>query len=146
MTPDFKGSNLVASGALMEAMSIEDDGEGIEFCVYVYNTQDCIDIDYSDGDSSLQSGCSVSDSSQSSSNSGSSSSSSSGGNNNFNSSDVSGTTDMSADYILNTNTMKFHYPGCSSVKRMFDKNKQSFHGTRDEVIAMGYDPCGNCNP
>ena len=146
VTPDFKGSNLVASGVLMEAMSIEDDGEGIEFCVYVYNIQDCIDIDYSDGDSSLQSGCSVSDSSQSSSNSGSGSNSSGGGNNNFNSSDVSGTTDMSADYILNTNTMKFHYPSCSSVKRMSDKNKQSFHGTRDEVIAMGYDPCGNCNP
>lgn len=49
-------------------------------------------------------------------------------------------------YILNTNTHKFHYPSCSSVSQMSEKNKQSFTGTRDEVIAMGYDPCGRCNP
>lgn len=50
------------------------------------------------------------------------------------------------DYVLNTNTKKFHYPSCSSVKRMSEKNKSFFTGTRDEVIAMGYDPCGNCHP
>lgn len=50
------------------------------------------------------------------------------------------------DYILNTNTKKFHYTYCSSVKKMKDKNKGYHTGTRDEVIAMGYDPCGNCHP
>ena len=50
------------------------------------------------------------------------------------------------DYVLNTNTKKFHYPYCSSVKKMKDKNKGYHTGTRDEVIAMGYDPCGNCHP
>lgn len=50
------------------------------------------------------------------------------------------------DYILNTNTHKFHYPGCSSVKRMAERNKQFYTGTRDEVIDMGYDPCGRCHP
>lgn len=50
------------------------------------------------------------------------------------------------DYVLNTNTKKFHYPSCSSVKRMSEKNKSFFTGTRDEVIVMGYDPCGNCHP
>ena len=50
------------------------------------------------------------------------------------------------DYVLNTNTKKFHYPSCSSVKKMSEKNKSFFTGTRDEVIAMGYDPCGNCHP
>lgn len=49
-------------------------------------------------------------------------------------------------YILNTNTHKFHYPGCSSVDDMKEKNKQEFYGTRDEAIAMGYDPCGRCHP
>lgn len=49
-------------------------------------------------------------------------------------------------YILNTNTKKFHYPSCSSVDQMSDKNRQEFTGTRDEVIAMGYDPCGRCHP
>ncbi len=50
------------------------------------------------------------------------------------------------DYVLNTNTKKFHYPSCSSVKRMSEKNKRFYTGTREEVIGMGYDPCGNCHP
>ena len=49
-------------------------------------------------------------------------------------------------YILNTNTKKFHYPSCSSVNKMSEKNKQEYTGSRDEVIAMGYDPCQRCNP
>ena len=53
---------------------------------------------------------------------------------------------VGTDYVLNTNTKKFHYPSCSSVKKMSDKNKEFYTGTRDEVIAMGYDPCGNCHP
>ena len=39
-----------------------------------------------------------------------------------------------------------HYPTCLSVKDMKDKNKQEFHGTRDEVITKGYAPCGRCKP
>lgn len=50
------------------------------------------------------------------------------------------------DYVLNTNTGKFHKPSCNSVNQMKEKNKQEFHGTRDEVINMGYVPCKNCNP
>ena len=49
-------------------------------------------------------------------------------------------------YILNTNTHKFHYPSCSSVKDMEDHNKKEFEGTREEIIAMGYEPCGRCHP
>lgn len=52
----------------------------------------------------------------------------------------------SADYVLNTNSKKFHYPDCSSVDQMSDQNKKYFSGTREEVIAMGYQPCGRCNP
>jgi len=55
-------------------------------------------------------------------------------------------TTVSYDYVLNTNTKKFHYPSCASVNQMKDKNKQFFSGTRDELIANGYSPCGNCNP
>lgn len=51
-----------------------------------------------------------------------------------------------SSYVLNTNTRKFHYPSCSSVDKMKDKNKQYYTGTRDEVIAMGYDPCQRCCP
>ena len=51
-----------------------------------------------------------------------------------------------ATYVLNTNTHKFHRPGCSSIKQMKAKNKKSFTGTRQEVINMGYSPCKKCNP
>lgn len=56
------------------------------------------------------------------------------------------TEDNGRDYVLNTNTKKFHYPQCSSAKSIKDKNKAAFHGTREELIAMGYDPCGKCHP
>ena len=49
-------------------------------------------------------------------------------------------------YVLNTNTKKFHYPSCSSVETIKDKNRQDFTGSREEAINMGYDPCGRCNP
>lgn len=50
------------------------------------------------------------------------------------------------DYVLNTNTMKFHIPTCSSVKDIKESNRRDFTGTRDEVIAMGYVPCKKCEP
>ena len=49
-------------------------------------------------------------------------------------------------YVLNTNTMKFHHPYCKSVSQMKEKNKQEVYATRDEVISWGYVPCKNCNP
>ncbi len=51
VTPIFEGSNLVASGVQMEAFSVEDEGEGICFNVYVYNVQPGIGIDYATGES-----------------------------------------------------------------------------------------------
>ena len=52
--PIFEGDNLLASGAQMEAYSVEDNGKGISFNVYVYNVQDGISIDYKTGDSKLE--------------------------------------------------------------------------------------------
>lgn len=49
-------------------------------------------------------------------------------------------------YILNTSTMKFHKPTCSSVSDIAEYNKQEYVGTRDDLIANGYDPCGRCHP
>lgn len=51
VTPVFVGSELVARGVLMEAYSVEDGGTGVEFCVFCYNVQPYITIDYSTGDS-----------------------------------------------------------------------------------------------
>jgi len=53
VTPIFEGDNLVASGVLIEAYSVEDNGAGICFCVYVYNVQPGIDIDYRTGESKV---------------------------------------------------------------------------------------------
>lgn len=54
VTPIYEGANLLASGVQMEALSVEDNGEGIKFNVYVYNVQDGIEIDYSTGESYLK--------------------------------------------------------------------------------------------
>jgi DNA-entry nuclease len=59
------------------------------------------------------------------------------------------TTDQTSQqysYVVNTNTKKFHYPTCSSVSDMKEKNKMYYEGTRDELVNLGYDPCKRCNP
>ena len=50
------------------------------------------------------------------------------------------------DYVANKNTLKFHYPSCSSVAKMKQANRWDFHGTREELIAKGYVPCKRCSP
>ena len=50
------------------------------------------------------------------------------------------------DYVLNTNSHKFHYPDCKSVADISPKNRLDFTGSRDEVLTMGYVPCHRCNP
>ena len=54
VTPIFEDDNLLASGVQMEAKSVEDDGNGICFNVYVYNVQPGIEIDYATGESRMQ--------------------------------------------------------------------------------------------
>ena len=54
--------------------------------------------------------------------------------------------DTGRDYVANKNTKKFHYPHCSSVDDMKASNRWDYHGTRDELINMGYVPCKRCNP
>lgn len=50
------------------------------------------------------------------------------------------------DYVLNKNSMKFHYPSCESVGDIKESNKDYFTGTREDIIAEGYEPCGRCTP
>ena len=49
VTPIYDGNDLVARGVQMEGYSVEDDGEGVCFNVFVYNVQPGIEIDYSNG-------------------------------------------------------------------------------------------------
>ena len=131
VNPIFYGDNLVASGVQMEAMSVEDDGAGILFNVYCYNVQPSITIDYATGDS-VQTG-------EYPAKEGTEGVTGSAG--------VSGSgQEEEHTYILNTNTLKFHKPDCSSINQMSEHNKGEFSGTRDEMIAQGYEPCKNCNP
>lgn len=50
------------------------------------------------------------------------------------------------NYILNTNSMKFHNTDCSGTKSMKEENRKSYSGTREELIRQGYSPCGTCKP
>lgn len=121
VTPVFQGDNLVASGVTMEALSVEDAGEGVCFSVYVYNVQPGVEIAYATGES-WASGDSPESSQESAVESG------------------------EEHYILNTNSHKFHLPSCSSVDDMSEKNREDYYGSREDLIAQGYDPCGSCHP
>ena len=128
VTPIYDGNNLLASGVLMEAKSVEDNGRGICFNVYVYNVQPGIAIDYTDGSSSLINTNETATTSEDSNSK----------------QDNSPKNNMS--YVLNNNTHKFHYPGCASAKKISPANREDCNASRDEIIARGYDPCKKCNP
>lgn len=153
VTPIFTGDNLVADGVLMEGYSVEDEGDGICFCVYAYNVQPGITIDYATGDSWL-----AGDGSSNGSNTGSSQVTKNADEHQEEvhhdtaaqteayEAETTAQENTGTEYILNTNTKKFHYPSCSSVKQMKEANKQEYTGSRDDLIAQGYDPCKRCNP
>lgn len=155
VTPVFEGDNLLASGVLMEGYSIEDQGDGVCFCVFAYNVQPDVTIDYATGDSTLDEATSASAPAESKPEPAPSTSEPSA-------SEPSASTPepvpepagnqqtepepQGNTYILNTNTKKFHYPSCSSVKQMKESNKQVYTGSREDIISQGYDPCKRCNP
>lgn len=116
ITPIYQDKNLVASGVLMEAQSVEDDT--IRFCVYCYNVQPGIQIDYATGKSSLAAG----------------------------SEEASKAPDQEATYILNENSKKIHTPDCPSVQDTKPKNRKEYHGLLQELLDDGYTGCKNCNP
>lgn len=49
-------------------------------------------------------------------------------------------------YVCNTNSLKFHLPSCESAAKIAERNKLEVTMNRDEVVAMGYTPCGICEP
>ncbi len=50
------------------------------------------------------------------------------------------------EYILNTNSMKFHYPECEWALKISNKNRQEYTGSREDLVEQGYTPCGSCQP
>ena len=162
VTPVFDGENLLASGVQLEGYSVEDQGKAICFNVFCYNVQPGIILDYVTGESSeekqqepssVQAEASkpleevqqteASKRSDDTSQNETQNQQGQSGNNNVQQQSQSTTT---GSYVLNIHTMVFHYPSCSSVGKMKEKNKQSFTGSREELIFMGYKPCGNCHP
>ena len=128
VTPVFEGDDLVASGVQMQAESVEDDGVGISFNVYVYNVQPYVVIDYKtgenwEGDEIAEPEGKWADGTEA---------------------EPSDTKEQM--YILNKNTKKFHKPECSGAKKIKAKNKGEYTGSRQTLIDEGYEPCGNCNP
>ncbi len=120
VTPVYEGSNALATGVQYEAQSIEDGGKAICFNLFFWNVQPGVVIDYASGDSWPEAAASAPD--------------------------APALPDTAGEYVLNTHTKKFHSPQCSAVQKMKDQNKETFAGSREELIQRGYAPCGTCKP
>ena len=124
VTPVFVGNELVARGVLIEAWSVEDLGDGICFCVFVYNVEPGIEIHYATGKSHLAG----------------------------QEEETKGEENTQApsgepmDYVANKSSKKFHLPTCSTLSRMNEANRLDVTATREQMIADGYTPCGTCKP
>ena len=119
VTPVFTDSNLVADGVLMEAYSVEDEGRGISFCVYCYNVQPYIYIDYRTGDNYLSENTPIVEDTPTSEN-------------------IAQPNNNTSQKIYKTPTGKrYHFdPDCGG--------KNSFETTYNEAISSGLTPCKKC--
>ena len=174
ITPLFAANDLVARGVQMEAKSVEDNGEAIQFNVFVYNVEPGVAIDYVTGESwessetpqvtskgsatittaaAARADKAAAGSVNGSKADGESSSGSDASSSGNDADDGAGRNSASSqgaseqqDYILNVKNKKFHKPDCSAGPDISSANKQNFTGTRDQLIARGYSPCGICKP
>ena len=119
VTPYFENENLVATGVLMEASSIEDLGAGLQFNVFCYNVQPHIFIDYATGENHLIE---------------------------IPEQQTEELPIQNSDYVVNKNTKKFHLPTCASVTDIKEQNRWDYNGSREDLITQGYIPCKRCNP
>lgn len=124
VTPIFQGNELVARGVQIEAESVEDKGAGICFNVYCYNVQPGIVIDYATGGSHAE-GTAAPQQSQKAD---------------------PADAEQTDTYVLNTNSKKFHKPSCSGANAIKAQNKETYTGSRSDLLAQGYSPCGSCRP
>lgn len=117
VTPIFEGNELVARGVQMEALSVEDKGEGICFNVYVYNNQPGVTINYADGNSWETGGAEKETPEQ-----------------------------KETTYIVNASSGKFHSADCSQGQSVKESNREEYSISRSEMIEKGFVPAKCCNP
>ncbi|MBR7116128.1 MAG: DNA/RNA non-specific endonuclease [Clostridia bacterium] len=120
VTPIFEDNDLVARGVLMEMYSVEDEGEEISFCIFAYNNQPGISINYRTGESKLNDGVPYPDDEP-----------------------VELPDSDGPDYIINISTKKYHLPTCQHAT---GNNAREYYGTEDELIQDGYEACKVCKP
>ena len=162
VTPIYQGFDYVARGVLMEAYSVEDNGRGVKFCIYAYNVQPGVTIDYFTGvnvangeklpeidtddgrDEIANGGESSGDSDKNDDETGSGTGNENAGEDKEDSKN-NGAAD-NCDYVINKNSKKFHLPDSSCVDRMKEENREYFIGTKEELIEDDYSPCGICKP
>lgn len=124
VTPVFNENDQLIKGVQMEAYSLEDEGLGICFNVFIYNVQPGVSINYENGDSKeVDEWCSKMFT-----------------RNSMYNDEEKGT----QDYILNTYTHKFHKPSCKCVPN--GDNKKIFKWPMQFLKDNGYNSCKNCNP
>ncbi|MGI5977073.1 MAG: DNA/RNA non-specific endonuclease [Candidatus Limivicinus sp.] len=135
VTPVFEKDNLIADGVLMEAWSVEDLGEGICYCIFVYNVQPGVEIDYRSGKSKLGPPAtpkpSPTPTPEPEPESGS---------------ETEENEHKEPTYILNTKSRKFHSPDCPGADKISGENRKEYFGSREKLIDWDYEPCHICNP
>ncbi len=118
VTPLFQGDNLLATGVHMEAYSVEDEGEGISFNIFIYNAQNGVDIDYATGAFTI-----------------------------LENDDIANATFVYSKAGLGSGkTVKFHLPDCRNVQSIKEENRVYCTETYQEMIDQGFVPAGCCNP
>lgn len=121
VTPLFDGDNLVADGVEMEAMSVEDEGDGVLFHVFCYNVQPGVVIDYSDGSTREGDPAAAAASME-----------------------KEGKGNGEETFILNANTGKFHLPSCQYAGQIKEENRKEVSASRKGMEESGYEPCRKC--
>lgn len=119
VTPVYDGDGLVARGVAMEGWSVEDSGTGVRFCVFAYNNQPGIGIDYVTGESWRMDGLPV---------------------------DYDPSVGEVREFVLNSDSGKFHKPDCQYVKKMAGGNRVDMTATVEQMLTAGYTACGACRP
>ena len=108
VTPFYDGDNLVADGVQMEAYSVEDEGDGISYNVYVYNVQPGIEIDYATGESAIDEA------------------------------GILGEEAVEGEIRGNSRSMIYHCPGQAAYEEMADSKHLVLFETEQEAEAAGY--------